>query len=247
MATAEIPVLRKAIDVFEYVVASPAGKSSREVSEKVRVAPTTCYRILQTFLRRGWLEVLSPGRYGPGVALVPLLGKLQGHPLVGAQAKATLSKLSASTGCAAKISVREGDLALTLLREDAPGPMGLAVKPGARFHLSLGASGSVLLAELSDAEIERILAKAPDGCWDHQTRTDVWRRVGDARSRGWADDSGSYRPGIFGIAVAIGDASGRRLAALTVTGLAHGLDEPRKITLSSQAREAAAALSALLG
>jgi len=101
-------------------------------------------------------------------------------------------------------------------------PMALAVQPGARFHLTLGASGAVLLSALADAEIEQILCDAPPECWQWQKPIAVWQRVREVRRRGVATDAGTYRPDVFGISVPLLDLEGHIQGALTLTGLLHG-------------------------
>ena len=120
------------------------------------------------------------------------------------------------------MSAREGAEAVTLLRVASSQPMALAVQPGARFHLTLGASGAVLLSALADAAVEQILRDAPPECWQWQKPAAVWQRVRAVRRRGVATDAGTYRPDIFGISVPLLDLEGHIQGALTLTGLLHG-------------------------
>ena len=141
---------------------------------------------------------------------------------MGARIADALKDLTDATGVTSKVSVRDADEAVTLLRVDSLDPMGLSVRPGSRFHLTLGASGSVLMADLTGKELDRIIDEAPAVCWESQTPDDVRRRVMEARTRGTVYDSGKYRPDIFGISAPLYDAEGKLHAALTLTGLKHG-------------------------
>lgn len=218
----QIPVLWKAIQVLDALADGRAEPTTASLARALGIAPATCYRILQTFAKAGWVQTQETGRCELGLGLFPLLQRLQSHELLNRQMADTLDRLTATTGVTSKISVREGDEALTVLRVDSAEPMALAVRPGSRFHLTLGASGAVLLNALPEAEIARIVRDAPASCWQWQKPVDVRRRVKEARQRGIVADLGKYRPDIFGIAAPLLDVEGQVQGALTLTGLIHG-------------------------
>jgi DNA-binding IclR family transcriptional regulator len=218
----QIPVLQKAIQVLNALANGQAGPTTTTLARALGIAPATCYRIVQTFAHAGWLHVGEDGRCELGAGLFPLLHRLQQSDLLSQRMVDTLRELTEATGIASKVSVRDGDDAVTLLRVDSPEPMSLAVRPGARFHLTLGASGSVLLGSLTEKEVGMIVRRAPKECWQWQKPADVVRRVQEARRKGVVVDSGTYRPDIFGISAALCDTNGHTQAALTLTGLIHG-------------------------
>lgn len=218
----QIPVLQKAIQVLNALANGQAEPTSATLARGLAIAPATCYRIVQTFAHAGWLHVGKDGRCELGAGLFPLLHRLQQSDLLSERMAATLRELTAATGVTSKVSVRDGGDALTLLRVDSAEPMALTVRPGARFHLTLGASGTILLGALPDKEVGKIIRRAPKECWQWQKPADALRRVQEARRKGIVTDSGTYRPDIFGISAALCDASGHTHAALTLTGLIHG-------------------------
>ncbi len=218
----QIPVLQKAIAVLRAVADRECEPTKRELARTLKIAPATCYRILQTYAHAGWLQVDDNGRCELAAGLFPLLCRLQQSDLLCPRMVETLHKLTEATGATCKVSVRDDDDALTLLRVDSSAPMALAVRPGARFHLTLGASGSILLGALMDKEVGRIIRRAPKKCWQWQEPADVLQRVREARQKGVVVDSGTYRPDVFGVSAALYDASGQTRAALTLTGLVHG-------------------------
>lgn len=218
----QIPVLRKAIQVLNALADGQCEPTTASLARALKIAPATCYRIVQTFAHAGWIQVRSDGRCELGVGLFPLLYRLQSHDLLSRKVADALQELTAATGVASKVSAREDDDALTVLRVDSAEPMALAVRVGSRFHLTLGASGSVLLSALDDAEVARVIRDAPTGCWQWQKPADVLRRIKEVRRRGVVTDLGTYRPDIFGIAAPLLDAEGLIEGALTLTGLIHG-------------------------
>ena len=62
-------------------------------------------------------------------------------------ARTPLSELAATTGLLAKLSVRDGDHAVTVFRVGRPPPGGL-LRSGDSMHLAVGATGSALLCGL---------------------------------------------------------------------------------------------------
>jgi len=218
----QIPVLQKAIQVLGAIAGGECEPAVRALSVGLKIAPATCYRIVQTFARAGWLRVDRDGRCELGAGLFPLLHRLQQTDILNPRLVDTLRELTETTGVTSKVSVRDGDDALTLLRVDSAEPMALTVRPGARFHLTLGASGAILLSALSNKEIARIIGRAPKECWQWQKPADVMRRVHDARQKGVVTDSGTYRPDIFGISAALCGPHNQVQGALTLTGLIHG-------------------------
>jgi IclR family acetate operon transcriptional repressor len=218
----QIPVLRKAIQVLNAIADGRCEPTTTSLARTLKIAPATCYRIVQTLAQAGWIRVRADGCCELGVGLFPLLHRIQRHELLSRKVSDALQELTARTGVASKISTREDDYALTVLREDSAEPMALAVRAGSRFHLTLGASGSVLLSGLDDAEVARVVRVAPPDCWRWQKPADVLRRVKEVRRHGVVIDLGTYRPDIFGIAAPLLDAEGRIEGALTLTGLIHG-------------------------
>ncbi len=230
----QIPALRKAIQVMNALAEGQCEPTTASLSRTLGIAPATCYRIIQTFAGAGWVTLNSNGRCELGTGLFPILHRLQQSDLLNPRMLDTLRELTDATGVASKVSVRDGEDALTLLRVDSAEPMSLSVRPGARFHLTLGASGSVLLSGLPEKEIAKIIRRAPKECWQWQKPADVLRRAHLARHKGVVTDSGTYRPDIFGISAALRDAHGEIHAALTLTGLSYGrtktqLDENRQL------------------
>jgi len=230
----QIPVLQKAIQVIGAVGESPRANTAATLARSLKIAPATCYRIIQTFSRNGWVRILDNGRCELGDSLFVVLHQLQQNDLMGERITDALKEITEATGVTSKVSVRDADEAVTLLRIDSLDPMGLSVRPGSRFHLTLGASGSVLMSDLSDREVDRIIDEAPEVCWQCQTPDDVRRRIIEVRTRGTVYDSGKYRPDVFGISGPLYDTEGKLHAALTVTGLKHGrlkkqMDEWRQL------------------
>ena len=221
----EIPVLRKAIRVLSALATEEGDLTTSSLARSLKIAPATCYRIIQTLEHAGWVRVLKHGRCELSVGLFPLLHRLQRHELLDQQVTDALQDLSSVTGVTCKVSIREGNDAVTVRRVASKEPMTLAVPLGARFHLTLGSSGAVLLSGLENKEIEQIIREAPASCWKFQKTDDVWDRVNAARQLNFVMDAGKFRPDVFAVSAALLAADGTVQGALTVAGLRHGHTE----------------------
>jgi DNA-binding IclR family transcriptional regulator len=81
----------------------------------------------------------------------------------------------------------------------------------------------------------------------HKTRREVLETVEQAAERGYAVDPGAFFEGVSGVAVAIRDAHGHPVAALSVILPPERLQSIDAETMGSRLREAAAELEALMG
>jgi DNA-binding IclR family transcriptional regulator len=159
--------------------------------------------------------------------LLPLMQPLVRHELLIELVREPLLALGRETGLTTKLSVRQGDFAVTLFRTESPRNTSIHVKTGAAFHLALGSSGSVLLSALDTVTRKRILDHAPAECWQFQTRAEVARRIVELGKTGVCGDSGSYRPTVCAISAPLHDQSGAVIAAITAIGFREDFDGSR--------------------
>src|SRR3954462_15612643 len=77
-----VPVLRKAIRVFEAVAQRQGEATAKSLAVTLKISPTTCYRILQSFVAEGWLRPRPGGEFELSFGLLPLLRPLLRHELL---------------------------------------------------------------------------------------------------------------------------------------------------------------------
>jgi DNA-binding IclR family transcriptional regulator len=188
------------------------------------IAPTTCYRILQSFVAEGWLQPGADGTFELSFGLVPLLRPLLRHELLIETVHEPLAALARTTGLTAKLSVRQGDGAVTIFSASSPKGTAIASRVGAVFPLALGSSGATLLASLADDEVARILDESPGEVWRFQQREEVLRRVREARRTGCCFDGGSYQPQIHTLSAPLLGREGELVGAITLLGFPQDFD-----------------------
>lgn len=191
-----VPVLCKAIRVFEAVAQGSGDATTKSLSASLRISPSTCYRILQSFVAKGWLRQRVGGAFVLSFGLVPLLRPLLRHELLIETVREPMARLTTMTGLTAKLTVRQGDDAVTIFCVPSPRAHAIASRVGGIVSLAIGSSGASFLGALSDREVGRILDAAPAEAWKFQKREIVLRRVREVRKLGCCYDGGSFQPHI---------------------------------------------------
>lgn len=219
-----VPVLRKAIGVLEAVAQSNGAVTTKSLASTLSISPTTCYRILQSFVAEGWLRPSANGTFELSFGLVPLLRPLLRHELLIETVREPLAQLARTTGLTAKLTVRQGDDAVTLSSANSPKGTAITSRVGSVVSLAIGSSGASFLAALSDDEVTRVLADAPAEVWRFQKREDVLRRVREVRRQGSCFDHGSYQPNINTLSAPMLGHGGKTAGVITLLGFPQDFD-----------------------
>ena len=215
-----IPALSKSISVLKAIAGGMQNYSIAELAREVGVAHTTCYRIVQTLVDADWLRPRAGGGgYELSYGLLPMVEPFLNHRVLIDTICPVVEQLVAKTGLSAKLSVRQGDDAVTVYRVESPLPMSLSGRVGVRFSLVYGSSGACLLSILPDARVDRIIEQSPDAAWKHQKPSDVRKRIISVRENNYCTDLGKFHPQVHTISSPLYDGHGKMLAALTILGL----------------------------
>lgn len=209
----------------------PAGATTSGVARDVGLPRPSVHRLLTSLQHAGLAErepeqdrwVLGPELY--------LLGSAAGRRYdVTAVAQPFVRRLSEATGESAFFSVRRGEETVCLIREDGAFPLRSHVLfEGARFPLGVVSAGMVILAHLTDREIDDYLARVdltPHGTG--HTADAVRAHLTRTRTDGYATNPGLVVEGSWGMAAAVFDADDRPQWALSLTGVEHRFAEDRR-------------------
>jgi len=219
-----VPVLRKAIDVLEMVARSDGRSTIKSLAAGLGISPTTCYRIVQSFVAKGWLRPGPKGSFELSFGLVPLLRPLLRHELLIETVRAPLDELARTTGLTAKLTVRQGADAVTIHSANSPKHTAITSRVGSVVSLAFGSSGAVFLSGLADAGVREILNRAPDEVWHHQTREEAMRRIREVRRTGICIDRGSYQPHINTLSAPVHSSDREIVGAITLLGFPQDFD-----------------------
>lgn len=241
-----IPVLRKAIGVFEAVARGTGDTTTKSLAANLEIAPSSCYRILQTFVAADWIRPRAGGTFELSFGLVPLMHPLLRHEVLIETVREPLGRLARTTGLTAKLTVRQGDDTVTIHSAQSPRPHAIASRVGAVVSVAIGSSGAAYLGALPDEEVLRILEDAPDEAWKHQKREHVLRRVRDGRRQGYFADHGSYQPNIHTLSVPLHGRDRSVVGALTLLGFPQDFETPVRAALVRELKACGAACDKLI-
>jgi DNA-binding IclR family transcriptional regulator len=223
-----VPALDKALDILELLADRAGGLTQSEIAEAVGRSASQIFRVLARLERRGYilrdrqsgLYLFSTRMFDLANRHPPLRGLIQ-------LAIAPMRDLANRVEQSCNLSVLDADAVRVIAQVESPADFGYRVRVGAAFPVETTATGAVLVSG---------------------AREDVRSRFPQAASAeiaaaGFLSRPDSLQAGITDVVVAIIDATGHTVAALTVPYVAttfSALDADAVLT-------AARATSAVIG
>jgi DNA-binding IclR family transcriptional regulator len=217
-----------------------------ECAELSGLTKSSTHRILLSMQEIGLVERDRLG-WRLGTRVVSLAAIRLGHFDLRREAVTRLNQLRRTFRAATAFSVPHGSEMIYVERQESPEPFAASARLGAIAPIWAGASGRAILAYLEPDERHRLLDVPEWHNLPYKTRKEVLGTVEQAAERGYAVDPGAFFEGISGVAVAIRDAHGHPVAALSVILPPERLLSVEAGSMGSQLQEAAAELEALMG
>jgi IclR family transcriptional regulator, acetate operon repressor len=197
--------------------------TTTELSSVSGLPVPTTHRIVVALQRHGFL-VRDPAtkrfRLGPAaIALGRAALSSADLPTIAGKLLPRLTRTTEETSLLTVLS-DIGDTSVCLLRVESPHPLRLSVQPGRALPLHAGASQKALLAYLPEAERNRIASGPLEKFCANTlgTREALLAEIERIRSQGWSYSFEETDRGVWGVAVALLDASGHSVAAVGIAG-----------------------------
>lgn len=211
--------LYKGLLVLQSFSEHKRGMTLSEVASAVGINRATTRRFLLTLLDLGYVE--TDGKY---YRLTPRVMTL-GYSYLSSQpwwqlAKPIVEELSLSLEESCSVGVLSGEQLIFVARVQGPRLVATNLVPGRTVPVHATAIGRVLLAELTETELDRFMARSPliklteRTVADPQALKDDLRHV---RRRGYAILDQELEVGLRAVAVPIRDRTGRAVAGLGVS------------------------------
>jgi len=214
-----IPAVEKTVRLLEHLTANPAGATQAELSQILGISGATCYRIIQSLLKYGWMKKTG-NRFELGQGLLPLARRVYQAQEWQELIKPLLTALAETTRLSVKLSMRQGASEyVTVFRAESPQPMAVTGRIGATFPVIEGSVGGALLSQCGEAELRRLIAAAPDTLLEKQEPQLLQGRIQECREKGYCTSNGRNRWGIEVISAPLSGGQGV-LAAISLLGLA---------------------------
>lgn len=193
--------------------------SAEDISDALGVSVPTSYRYLKTLSDAGLLRRGQDAQYALGPRIVVLDHYIRQADPVLRCGIPFMRELVAQTGFDCVVSSLHGEQVLDTHREYGSAPASLSYGRGRPRPLFLGAAPKVILAELSPAQLHRLLDRHTDAVGSAGLPTDWpgFRRYFSAiRKDGHYFSSGELEANLAALAVPLRQADGTALGALSV-------------------------------
>lgn len=213
-----------------------------EIAERMQMSKNMAFRALSTLVDQGYLIRSHAGRrYELGFRVLDLSNPDAAEPDLRTLATPTMSLMQAASGETVVLSQRVGNLIVVLDGMEANATVRTRAPLGSMYPLHASPAARVVLAALSDQEIERYFEdKSPLVQLTPQTLTDpaeIWKEIRRIRENGYAKGFGDANPGRRSVAFAILDAEGRPFGSITVGGPQERFTEERLEALLPRLRQ----------
>ena len=191
----------------------PGGASTTDLAGATGLPRPTAHRLLAALREEGLVErdeVSGAWHLGPECFLLGAAATSR-HDITPI-ARESVLRIARKTGESAFFSVRRGDEAVCLLREDGSFPIRSHVlHEGIRFPLGVASAGMAILAFLRERERESYLSGVDlgDSFGEAHRAARLRERINATRELGYAVNPGLIVAGSWGIGAAVFDADER--------------------------------------
>ncbi|MCX7676797.1 MAG: IclR family transcriptional regulator [Alteraurantiacibacter sp.] len=199
--SSQVKSATRTLDIIEYVVARARPLVAQEIATALGIPVSSLSYLLSTLVDRGYL-VRDGRRYSAGPGLARLQTSSAGFTLAD-RAAPLVRTLRVQLDETTSFFVREGWEVEAIVTESSEQALRYSVPQGRRLPMHALASGKVLLAALSDDELELYFAQAERQAFTEATITDEKRlraELDEARRTGFAMTDEEFSLGIVGIA-----------------------------------------------
>lgn len=225
--------------------------SVRELAAEVGVSKSAAQRMLSALVEAGLaVQHADSRRYSLGPLSLVLGTAYQRRIDLRALASAPMTALRDLTGETVGLSVSVGEELLHIDQVESRSELRRMFEIGKPLPLWAGAPSRVLLADLPDDEVARIVGAHRASLVvpaSPPTPDELIASVRECRARGYGVALGETIPGVNTVAAPVRRQDGRTAATISITGPAHRVDEARIAAMVPDLLAATREVSRLLG
>ncbi|MDR0931437.1 MAG: helix-turn-helix domain-containing protein [Victivallales bacterium] len=227
-----IPAVEKTVAILNRLGESSEGMTQAELAAELDITSSSCYRILQTLLESDYVRKVNGTRYDLSFGILGAVRKLTDSTARFAEMTPILEELAQNTQLGCKLSIRQGDFQVTLLRAESPRPVAISGKIGARFPVAEGSVGAALLLNSPEAEIKKFAASCAKETLIKDALQQLCDGIAMLKSDGYCFNRGRNRWKVDAMSAPIKNAQGDVIAALTLLGYDEDFSDERMPLLS---------------
>lgn len=244
-----VRVVEQAMDVLFAIARQEQTQGVRGFAEQLDISKTTLQRILGSLQRSGLIT------WNPATNAYTLTSKSlflaasyqREQDLVGIL-RPSMEAIRTSSGETVTLSIAVDGYRVTIFQLESPHDLRLTTQLGKAYPIVLGATGRVLLAQMTAQARQETLAQYGDlvelGGGEERTvdHALLERGIEEAREKGYAESHGEWSDGGYGQSVPILTGNGQS-AALSVYGVEGRSTPERRESVIAQLLEVSRSLS----
>ena len=243
--------VERAADLLEALMASSSPLSLAELSEQANLHPSTAHRLLATLDKCDFVYQDSSSKlYSPGVKLMFPTPGLQKYYILRNFASPILNNISNNVGEGASLAIRSGNHAIVIARAASGHTVDVSLRSGILVPLHSTGVGKAMLANISPADVDKIIAEeglSPSTPNTIVEKNQLVQELALVKQQGYATDNEEWETGIRCIAVPVFRGEHFVVGAISVSGPAGRLPQDKDREIAEQISAGAAKLSTKLG
>lgn len=247
----QVRALERALDLLDAFSLAAPELTLSELAERTELPKSTLVRLLAVLERRHYVErTPETERYRIGIRAFEL-GSIYIQTLkLETESQLLLQWLATECNQTANLAVLDDGEIVHLAVVTPNRPIHFSAKRGQRDSAHATGLGKILLADLSDEELETVVARRGLPSLTARSLTTIEElraNLAIVRERGYAIDEEEVVEGLACIAAPILNDRGRVAAAVSISGQSHEFEEPNRSRYIQAVQEAAAGISQRLG
>lgn len=246
----QVLVFRKIDAVLSVLAAASTALGLTEIAKRAGLSKATTHRLLVTMAQFGYVDPGDrDGAYRLGIRLFQLGSVVQRGFDLRQRALPAMRRLADATEETVFLCIQRDRDALCLDRIDGKHVQSLVLQIGTTLPLYVGAASRVLLAAMSDDDVETVIGGSMTEWTRHtETRLEAMREiVAQIRAQGYAISEEDVTLGVAAIGAPVRGAHGEVIAALSLSGVVQRLTRDRLPSLVSSVVETAREISIAMG
>jgi IclR family transcriptional regulator, KDG regulon repressor len=240
-ASTQHAMLGKALDILELLAHEPAGLSLAAICRRTGIPKTNVLRLVHTLARREYLRCGTDDHYRIGIRLFEIGNTYLATTEVTTELQRIVTEVSLATQETVHLGILDGTDVVYMMKHESTQPVRMASSIGRRMPAHATALGKALLSGLDRDELARRFSKSSlAAVTSHtlRTRAGLFEQLEEIAQTGLAYEREESSVGVGCVAVAIRDANGAVILALSISVPLYRLDETRRVELSDVAIDA---------
>jgi DNA-binding IclR family transcriptional regulator len=220
-------------------------QSVADMASALSIPKSTAYDLVNAMLHEGLVTPADGTRFALGHRLHELGAGYRAQVDILREGSRIVRALRDETGETVQLSTMEGPLMHVLLKEEGFRAVRIISNTGSRVPVNWAAAGRLLVSDLDDTGLRRLLAATVVPSPTGRAETDVDHlvmQIRDARTAGHAIEIGETNEHAGCVAAPVLDGEGKVIAALSLAAPEQRLNSPDRAMLVAAVRRAAAEL-----